>query len=107
MRAGLLREKLVVLELRKDQSTSGAVSKDYVPILTTKAAKRKLTAVMDKEGVNAGEEFIGDMVVLQIRFNPIINDSQRVVFQNRKYKIKLVDKQADNSLLLTLQKINE
>ncbi|MBK5721372.1 phage head closure protein [Dysgonomonas sp. Marseille-P4677] len=107
MRAGLLREILVIQELRPVQSASGAMKKDYVSILKVRGNKLKLTAVMDRDGVNAGEEFLGDMIIFQIRYNPNINDSQRVIFQNIKYKIKLIDKQTDNSLLLTLQKINE
>lgn len=103
MQAGLLRERVVFEEARKVKTESGFVEKEYFPILTTKAYKKKLSAV-GGDGVNAFESFIGNTVILQVRWNPVINENLRIDYQGRKYKIKLLDKQTDNTYIITCSK---
>lgn len=106
MRAGLLREILEFQELQAIRTSTGATRNEYVSILTTRAAKKKLTAVVTQDGVNASEQFIGNLLVFQIRYNKLIKDNQRVVYQNNEYSIQLLDRQIDNTYHITLKKIN-
>lgn len=107
MKAGLLREILTFKELGKVQSPSGAVKREYVPVFTCKAFRRKMSAVVDKESVNAMEQFIGRIIIFQVRNYPVIKESQRVAYRDQEYEIKLIDPQSDNSLLITLEKLNK
>lgn len=108
MRAGLLREILEFKELVSEQSLSGAVRKEYKSVFSCKVHRLKLSAVVDKDGVNAMEQFIGNTVIFQTRYYPCIKESQRVVWQGRTYEIKLLDRKIeDNSYQITLSKINE
>lgn len=108
MRAGLLREILEFKELIATKTATGATRNEYVSILTTRAARKKLTAVVTQDGVNASEQFIGNILVFQIRYNPLIKDNQRVIYQNNEYSIQLLDRQIiDNSYIVTLKKINK
>lgn len=103
MRAGLLRETLIFKELKEISSPSGFVKKEYVPILTCKAYKKKLSSVIG-DGVNAMEQFIGNTIVFQIRYNPTIKENQKVEYQGKDYSITLLDRQQDNTYLITLAK---
>jgi len=104
MRAGLLRETVAFSHLTKTQSTSGAPKTEYVHHLTTRCQKRKLSAVAGN--VNASEIFDGNTVVLQVRYNPSILETDRVAYAGRMYSINLLDRQVDNTYLITLIKIN-
>lgn len=108
MRAGLLRHEILDFqELQTIKNTvSGSTKKEYVSVLKTRANKRKLTAVVEKDGVNASEQFIGNMIVVQVRFNPLIKENMRVLYHSRTYSIQLLDKQPDNTYLITLKKEN-
>lgn len=108
MRAGLLREKLEFQELRTIKSPdSGATKKEFVTVLTARANRRKLTAVVNSDGVNASQEFIGSMIVFQVRYNPVIKMSQQVIYEGQKFEIQLLDRQKDNTYLMTLKRKNE
>ncbi|WP_106831162.1 phage head closure protein [Parabacteroides pacaensis] len=107
MRAGLLREAVVFEEFREVKTTSGFVKKEYVPVLRTKAYRKKLTYYRN-EGVNAFEEFTDDTVILQVRRNLLINENLRVRYNDKYYKIRLLDLQiTDNTYLITCSKIND
>lgn len=108
MRAGLLRERLEFQELRIIKNPdSGATKKEFVTVLTARANKRKLTAVVNSDGVNASQEFIGSMIVFQVRYNPVIKMSQQVIYEGQKFEIQLLDRQKDNTYLMTLKRKNE
>lgn len=106
MRAGALDEPVVFKRLVEAQSASGAVTKVYRSYYPTRAARRKLSAVVGN-GLNASEDFIGSTIVLQVRIHPCIKDDQRVEYMGNDYKINLIDKQGDGTYLLTCQKINK
>ena len=106
MRAGLLREILVFKELREHQSETGFVVKEYEEVFRCKGYRRKMSLVVDKDGISAMEQFIRSTIVLQIRAYPIIKDSQRVVYMNNIYEIKMIDPQRDNTLILTLGRVD-
>ena len=106
MRAGLLRDKISFLELTEIRTESGFKKKEYTNVLTTRCSRRKLSAQYG-DGLNANEEFIANTVVVQVRFNRLIKEKQRVDYNSKKWNIILIDKQADNSLMITLSKINE
>lgn len=106
MRAGLLREILVFKELREHQSETGFVVKEYEEVIRCKGYRRKMSLVVDKDGISAMEQFIGRTIVFQVRAYPIIKDSQRVVYMNNIYEIKMIDPQRDNTLILTLGRVD-
>ena len=106
MRAGLLREILVFKELREYQSETGFVVKEYEEVFRCKGYRRKMSLVVDKDGISAMEQFIGRTIVFQVRAYPIIKDSQRVVYMNNIYEIKMIDPQRDNTLILTLGRVD-
>lgn len=107
MRAGLLNETLIFKELKSEQSDSGATNKKYVPVLTCKAYRKKMATVVDKDGVNAMEQFTGRIIVFQVRYYPVIKENQQVEYQGRNYSITLLDRQRDNTYLVTLTKIDK
>lgn len=106
MRAGLLRESLVFKELVTTQSPSGFVERKYEPVLTCRASRRKMSAIADRSGVNAMEQFIGNMIVFQVRNYPQIKEDCRVTYRGTEYVVKMVDLQRDNTLVITLEKLN-
>lgn len=106
MRAGLLREILVFKELVAAQSASGSIEQKYEPILTCRASRRKMSAIADRDGVNAMEQFIGKIIVFQTRNYPQIKENSRVCYRGLEYTVKMVDLQRDNTLVITLEKLN-
>lgn len=107
MKAGLLTEILTFKELISTKTETGFVRKEYQEILTCKASRRKMSAIADRGGVNAMEQFIGSIVVFQVRHRPQIKEGQRVVWRKQEYDVKMIDPQArDNSLVITLEKVN-
>ncbi|MFV0326885.1 MAG: head-tail adaptor protein [Bacteroides xylanisolvens] len=106
MRAGELREKLEFYELQTvENPVTGSRKEKYVFLLYARAAKRRLTAVVNPDGISASEKFIGNIIVFQVRYNPRIKENQRIVYENQKYDIKLLDRQG-NSYIITLHKVN-
>lgn len=107
MRAGLLREPLIVEDAVTEVSPSGATRKSWQEVFRTRCRRQKLTALVG-DGVNAYEEFIQNTIVLQVRDNKRYRDTQRVVYNGQRFKVKLIDRKiGDSTLLLTCEKINE
>lgn len=105
MRAGLLKEFITFSELREIRSASGAMKREYAEVLRTRCCRKKLTAAYGN-GLNASEEFIANTIILQARCNALINERQRITYQGKGYKIILLDKQPDNTYLITCSKEN-
>lgn len=107
MRAGLLREILVFEEPEEEKTPSGFVKKNWKPVFTCKAYKKKQAAVKSDD-INAMEEFIENTVTFQTYRYPRITESQRIRWSGKLYRITLVDPQvSDNSYLITCTKIND
>ncbi len=107
MKAGLLRETLVFKSPVETQSPTGAVKKDYEEVFQCKACRKKMSLIADKDGVSALEQFIGHTLVFQVRNYPTIKEGQHVVYNGNEYNLKMINPQIrDNSLLLTLEKID-
>jgi len=106
MRAALLTETIHIYKSQKKTSDSGAVTKEYVETHKIKANRKKLSASVG-DGVNANEEFIGNTLVFQTRKYSFLNEDMRIKYGNHFYKIILIDKQGDNSYLITCSKVNE
>lgn len=106
MRAGLLTETIHILELQKTTSSSGAEKREYVETHKIKAHRKKLSASVGN-GINASEEFIANILVFQTRKYSFLNEDMRIKYGNHSYKIILIDKQSDNSYLITCSKVNE
>lgn len=107
MRAGLLRELLEFQDLTISKSPTGATSKVYTPAFKVRGCKQKLSLIADTAGVNASEQFLGNTLVFQIRYNPSIDEDQQVIYQGTRYAIQLLNRRPDNSYLITLKKIND
>lgn len=106
MRAGLLTERIAIYELQRKTSDSGAVKKEYVVTHKICAYRRKLSASVGN-GIDANEEFIANILVFQTRKYSFLNEDMRIKYGNHSYKIILIDKQSDNSYLITCSKVNE
>lgn len=104
MQAGLLTDKIIFLEPTDSQDWSGAVTKSWAVTLTTRCARRKINT--SGMSVNAMEEFIAGTILVQVRNNILINDKQRFDYGNYRYRITLIDKQKDNTLLITGVRLN-
>lgn len=106
MRAGLLREQITFEEKRGVKTPFGSTDITYVPVLTCKAYRKKLSAVLGKE-VNASEEFISNTIVFQTWQYPVINENLRISYNGNTYRIKLLDPQTDRTYLITCTKNND
>lgn len=108
MRAGLLRETLVFKSAIETQGHTGAVRREYKEVFQCRACRKKMSLIADKDGVSVMEQFIGHTLVFQVRNYPIIKENQHVVYNGNEYNLKMVNLQInDNSLLLTLEKIDK
>lgn len=107
MRAGMLREIIVLEEPKEVKTSSGFVRKEWKAVFTCKACKKK-QAYQKSDDINAMEEFIEQTVVFQTYRYPQISETQRIRWNGKLYRITLLDPQmADNSYLITCTKIND
>lgn len=107
MRAGTLRELLVFKSPVETQDSTGAISKEYKEVFQCKACRKKMSLIADRSGINAMEQFIGHTLVFQVRNYPVIKEDQHVLYNGNEYLLKMINPQmGDNTLLLTLEKIN-
>lgn len=106
MRAGLLNETIFIFEEEKKTSPSGFVTKEFVEKYKIKAYRKKLSSSVGT-GINASEEFISNTLVFQVRQYSFLNESIRIKYGNLFYKVTLLDKQSDNTCLITCTKQNE
>lgn len=106
MRAGLLTETIYIHRLEKTTTDSGAEKRAYIETHKIKAYRKKLSASVGN-GMNADEEFIGNTLVFQTRRYSFLNEDMHIKYGNHFYKIILIDKQIDNSYLITCSKVNE
>ena len=105
MRAGLLKYRITFLQLKEVQGWSGATTKTWEEVLGTRCAKRKL--VTQGLGVTALEEFVSETVIVQVRYNGLIQDKQRFKFGRYTYRITLIEDQDDHTLLITGVRLND
>lgn len=105
MRAGLLREILVFEEATGIRTPAGSFEKEWKPVFTCKAYKKKQTVQRGDE-TNAYEDFIENTVIFQTYQYPVIKDTMRVRWNNNLYRIALIDPQPDRSYLITCRKEN-
>lgn len=107
MRAGLLREHVTFQKRERVQTASGAYSDSLKILLRTKCHKLKERPLLGKE-INAREEFFDRELRIQCRDNPLIHEATDVVFQNRMYRILLVDSLIrDKTVVIHLKLNNE
>lgn len=105
MKAGILREILTFKELREETSETGFVTSTYLPVFRQKAYKKKLT---QDDTEDAKEIFNRSTIQFLLRYNPKVNDKMRVEFESNDYNITGIDRNmADNSMTITLKKIND
>lgn len=106
MRAGLLREPILFQKRERIQSPSGAYTFKMVILLRTKCHKLRERPIGIE--INAKEEFYEQDLRVQCRDNPLIDASTDVMFQNKSYRILLIDKQIkDKSVIIHLKLNNE
>lgn len=106
MRAGLLTETISIHELQKTTSETGAEKRGYVETHKIKAYRKKLSASVGN-GINASEEFIGNILVFQVRKYKLLNENIRIKYKDHFYKVISLDFQSDNTYLIICSKINE
>lgn len=104
MQAGLLRDRINFYALTSVQDRSGALTKTVTPVLDTLCARRRM--VTEGMTVNAMEEFISSTLRVQVRYNAVINDKLHFDYDGKKYRITLLDKQHDNTYLITATRLN-
>lgn len=105
MQAGLLKYSISFLQLTTSKDVYGAVTKTWQTALTTKCARHKSRT--NGMSIDAMEEFIQGTVVVQVRNNAFINDKQRFDFGNYRYRITLIERQDDNTLMITGTRLND
>ena len=104
MRAGLLRERITFQKRERIQTASGAYSDKLSNLLVTKCYKLKQRP-LGKE-VNANEEFYERELRIQCRENPVIEQATDVIFQNRSYRILLIDNIIQDRTVIIHLKLN-
>lgn len=108
MRAGDLTERITFLANTSVTSDSGALKKEWTSVYSCKAKKHKAKVSNDRDGLNAKEVFNGYNLVFQVRYNPLIDDNQRVEYMGRQYKIiPPLDYQPDNTYIITVSRVDE
>jgi SPP1 family predicted phage head-tail adaptor len=107
MRAGGLNERLTFLGEDSIKTESGASKTVWEPVYTCRARKHKLST-SDRAGINAKEVFTGYNLVFQVRYHPVINDSQRLEYRGELYKIiPPLDYQRDHTYLITAARLDK
>lgn len=103
----MLREIIVFEKSEKEKTPSGFVNSKWKPFFTCKACKKKQTAPKSDD-VNAMEQFIEKTVVFQTYRYPQIDETLRIRWNGKLYRIHLIDPEvAGNSCLITCTKIND
>jgi len=103
--AGSLKYNLTFLKLEKVQGVSGAEKITKVELFKSKAAKVKSTGNFK---VDAKELFHTNELIFKIRNNKLLDDSLIVKYDKYEYIITFLDVNLfDNSVQITLEKINE
>lgn len=105
MKAGILTETLTFKELKETTSETGYVTPTYILVFQQKAYKKKLT---QDDVTDAKEIFNRSTIQSLSRYNPQVNDKMRVEYEGNDYNITSIDRnRADNSMIITLKKIND
>lgn len=105
--AGILRYHLEFKDEVKARNKTGAITTSYQTVFSCKAAKLKSNTIVIKSDVNAKELFDDTNLIFQVRYYPQIKETQRVMYENSTYRIKLYEHIIeDNSIKLTLEKLN-
>lgn len=106
MRSGLLaREFITIYRYTNIQSTSGQIKKEKVKICDTRCYVKKQNG-NHKEV--AKELFDAVEINFQIRWNPNIQDSDIIEYNNQEFKITFINNNIwDRTMTLTAVKINK
>lgn len=100
--AGKLTEFLTFKELVNVVSDSGFEKKEYKPILTTRAEKKRSTG---KETEQAKEIVNTYSLTFLLRYNPIIKENHIVTYYDADYTISFMDvNRIDGSIELILNR---
>lgn len=103
----MLREIIVFEKPEKKKTPSGFINSEWKPFFTCKACKKKQTAPRSDD-INAMEEFIEKTVVFQTYRYPLIDETLRIRWNGKLYRINLIDPEpTDNSYMITCTKIND
>lgn len=105
MKAGLLREFIIIYRYENVQSPTGEITKQKKEIALLRAYRLKSTG-QNKEV--AKELFDSQSITFQIRYFPDIQDSDIISYKDTEYKITFIDENIwDRTLKITVQKINK
>ena len=84
MKAGDLKHIIVFQTLVSEKSNFGSTTEYYTDTITTRCAARKDKA--DRELINS-EIFHSSTLIFHIRFYHKIDESMRIVYKDKKYRI--------------------
>lgn len=105
MKAGLLREFIIIYRYENVQSPTGEITKQKKEIALLRAYRLKSNG-SNKEV--AKELFDSQSIVFQIRYFPDVQDSDIISYKDTEYKITFIDENIwDRTLKITVQKINK
>lgn len=103
MRAGLLKETLIIEALTAEETPSGFIRKEYKEVFRCRAQRKKQSIVQGDE--NAKEVFLGQMAIFLTRKYPQITYDCHVKWGGCTWEVKMIEP-AGNELTLTLKKID-
>lgn len=105
MRAGLLKEFITIYRYENVQSPSGQIVKEKKITGTLRTYRLKSNG-QNKEV--AKELFDTLKIIFQIRYNPDVEDSDFIEYNNNEFKITFIDNNIlDRTMKLTAEKINQ
>jgi hypothetical protein len=105
MRAGLLTDTISFYSISNTKSSSGAIIKNKTLVISSRCQVLKNTG---KNGVLNSEEFNSNLLEVKVRYNPIINETLKVLLRGKTYKIENIFlNKKDNSYSISLKKVDE
>ena len=108
MRAGLLSRNLITIKrYENNQTDSGQIVKELVEVGQVRAYVIKQGG-RETEAVEGKELFDTQQLIFQIRYTPLLRDSDFVLFNGQMYKVvNIFNNVWDRTLKVTADKINQ
>ena len=105
MQAGLLKYPIEFFEFSATKDWSGSIKKEWSSVPKTKCARKRVSP--GGMQINALSEFITSTVLLQVRYNKKIKDTQRFHFNGYRYRIILTERMTDDTIVITGTRLND
>ena len=107
-RAGLFARNLITIKrYENNQTNSGQIVKELVEVGQVRAYVIKQGG-RETEAVEGKELFDSQQLIFQIRYTPLLRDSDIVLFNGQMYKVvNIFNNVWDRTLKVTANKINQ